>query len=228
VDGVLTAAGRAVVWTANLNGEVLRLLAFDPASNRWAELPEDPLAPGISRVVVADGDSLLLLDHEVGSDPGGDPALRIAEYRFETRRWRRHPDVLSYPSGTYTLEGTFVLPVPGRPGASPELADEWDRIQNPPPGQEDFGTGASATALLTDGPSYWFRSSGWAWDATRAGWVEVPRLRAGGTVDGRLFASAGRHIVAFGGATGPRSDLRNDTWTWSPDVDSTPALVTVD
>jgi hypothetical protein len=225
VDGVVTAAGRAVVWTANLNGEVLRLLAFDPASNRWAELPEDPLAPGISRVVVADGDSLLLLDHEVGSDPGGDPPLRIAEYRFETNRWRRHADVLEYPSGTYTLEGAFVFPVPGR--SSPLLANAWDHVENPPPGQEDFGTGATATALLTDGPSYWFRSSGWAWDATRPGWVAVPRLRAGGEVDGRLFASAGRHILAFGGATGPGSDLRNDTWTWSPDDEPTPALVTV-
>jgi hypothetical protein len=161
-------------------------------------------------------------------DPPFDIPLRVAEYRFETNRWRRHPDVADYPSGTYTLEGAFVFPVPGLRSASPELADEWEHVENPPPGQEDFGTGAIATALLTDGPSYWFRSSGWAWDATRATWVDVPRLRAGGEVDGRLFASAGRHIVAFGGATGFGSDLRNDTWSWSPDDEPTPARVTLD
>jgi hypothetical protein len=228
VDGVLIAAGRVLVWTEDLNGSLVRVFAFDPARDRWTELPEDPLRPGMSRELVADGDALLLLDHEVDEDPEYDIPLRVAEYRFDTNRWRRHPDVLEYPSGSYTLEGTFVFAVPGRRTYSPELARAWEHLENPPPGQEDFGGGAFATALWTDDDGLWFRHDGWAWDATRDAWVNVPHLRAGGEVDGRLYASAGRHIVAFGGATGPGPGLRNDTWTWSPDDEPAPALVTVD
>jgi hypothetical protein len=231
LEGVLEAAGRVIVWTTDSDGDVLRVLAFDPASERWTALPWDPLRPGMSRVLTADGDSLLLLDHKVVPSSEYETPLRVAEYRFDTNRWRRLPDVVDYPSGAYTLEGRFVLPVPRRPSATPELAREWEHVQNPPPGQEDFGGGAYATALWTEDEGIWFRSSGWGWDATKDVWIDVPRLRAGGTVDGRLYASAGRRIVAFGGATwsGFNPELRNDTWTWSPaDDEPTPALITVD
>jgi hypothetical protein len=67
-------------------------LVFDPLSSSWSELPDDPFSPGFDRVMIWDGNELLLFDHELVQSPGGDLPLRGAALDVETGEWRIFDD----------------------------------------------------------------------------------------------------------------------------------------
>jgi hypothetical protein len=64
---------------------------FDPATS-WNELPDDPFSRGFDRLAYWDGSELLLFDHELTDDLGGDLPLRGAAYDPAADAWRMLED----------------------------------------------------------------------------------------------------------------------------------------
>lgn len=218
--GDLVVAGSRIVTNRGTDeGGSDRVAAYDLAGNEWTVLPDDPLTRGYARKLVWTDDDLQLLDHALPVDPTvdppTDPPLRTAAFDFTAGSWRRLPDRTEYPSGAYTIDNDFAWPE-----SDPELEAAWKTLEDPPAGQEDFGVGAFATALLTTTGAWYFRHSGWAYDAPQRTWFAIPPLEQGRGVEGRLYAGAGRDLVAFGGFdwTGDEIELLKDAWIWSRDA----------
>jgi hypothetical protein len=92
---------RIVAFTAEDSADGRPDLVFDPVTKSWSELPDDPLSPGFDRVMTWDGKELLLFDHELVEDLGGDLPLRGAAFDFGTGDWRMldDPDAALVQSG---------------------------------------------------------------------------------------------------------------------------------
>ncbi len=223
-----------IVWTTDSDGDAPAGARLRPRVRARGRRCRGTPRPGMSRVL--DGGrrlSFSCYDHKVVPTLGVRHPARVAEYRFDTNRWRRLPDVLDYPSGAYTLEGGSSFPCRGALPLHPSWHANGTHVENPPPGQEDFGGGAYATAL---------------WTEDEGDLVPLFRLGLGrhqGCVDRRAAPSRGRPRgrrapLRLGRAarsspsaaatwSGIRTrSCRNDTWTWSPDDEPTPALITVD
>ena len=217
---LVVAGSRIVTNRGTDEGGSDRVAAYDPAADEWTVLPDDPLTRGYARELVWTDDQLQLLDHELPVDPTvdppTDPPLRTAAFDFATNSWRRLPDRTDFPSGAYTIENDFAWPE-----SDPELEAAWDTLEDPPPGQEDYGGGAFATALVTAEQGWYFRHSGWAYDAPEQTWFAIPPLEEDPGVEGRLYAGADRELVAFGGfaRTGDEIELLKDAWIWSRDAE---------
>jgi hypothetical protein len=140
-DGVgwyhLASAGPRVVAYASSDEERERPdLIFDPETSSWSELPDDPFSPGFDRVLLWDGDELLLFDHELTEDLAADLPLRGAALDLATGRWR----VLDDAEAAYPRV---------RPDESPAA----------PPGLEDAQGGTTKVAAGRD--HFLFLGSSW-------------------------------------------------------------------
>jgi hypothetical protein len=97
----LVMAGEQIVaYSSGDEPRELPDLVFDPGSEDWSELPDDPLSAGFDRLVVRDGGELLLFDHELVPNPGGDGEpvpLRGAAFELGSGEWR----ILEDPDAAY-------------------------------------------------------------------------------------------------------------------------------
>lgn len=200
------------VSASDEQGEVADQL-YDPATDRWEELPDDPLPEVFDRFAVAHGDRILVF----GSVEGGDAKLAAA-YDLRTRTWSRLPDA---PSAGYQawrvgdevwLNGHF-----GREsGARLDLTtDAWQALPGDHPGEDRdlAGVVGEAEASYED-------DHGWVRDLVADRWVEIPD-RAGTTYDEALGAVGSALLVVGGQDWGPRDGdaagrLVDEAWVWRP------------
>ena len=150
------------------------------------------------------------------STSGETPPIGAA-FDPDTGEWHRLPESELHDfDSEFTVDGTFVGPTLSDDDA---LVSAWPTLSNPPAGQEDFGNGAFATALFTPERSYYFRRSGWAFDAASETWIEVPRLESD-EIERRTYVTAGRDLLVFNGIEWDVFDgtFLNETWLWSPEL----------
>ena len=167
--GIVEIPGRIVAYPSSDEQGEQPDLAFDPATGAWTELPADPLSPSSTRDLHWNGDELVLRAYDLVENPTKE---RGAAYDPDTGSWRELSAAeLNRSTTVGTVDGT---PLP--PSAYDEIEPWLPTLSNPPRGQDDFGDGPFATALFTPERSYYFRRSGWAFDAASETWTEIPRL----------------------------------------------------
>ncbi|MGH3022917.1 MAG: hypothetical protein ACRDNI_04605, partial [Gaiellaceae bacterium] len=94
------AGDRVVAYSSSDEERERPDFVFDPASETWSELPDDPFSSGFDRVLIWSGQELLLFDHEIVPNPGGDGEplpLRGAALDLRTDEWR----ILEDPDAAY-------------------------------------------------------------------------------------------------------------------------------
>jgi hypothetical protein len=80
--------------------------AYDPATDRWAQLAADPLGCGEDRVMVPVAGSLVLIASPCDED---DPPYQAARFDLAERRWHRLPDVDVWGCGCWFASGDLVV-----------------------------------------------------------------------------------------------------------------------
>jgi hypothetical protein len=97
---LVRAGGRIVAHSWGDEPREIPDLVFDPGSETWSELRDDPFSAGFDRMLVWEGEELLLFDHELVPNPGGDGEpvpLRGAALDLESGAWR----ILDDPDAAY-------------------------------------------------------------------------------------------------------------------------------
>lgn len=198
----LLAAGDRIVATSlsDESGELPDLL-FDPAIGEWSSLPDDPFSPGFDRVIARDGEELVLFDHELVPNPGGDGSAtptRGAVLDLDGGTWRVLEDSEARAAGlVWTLGGGWVV--------------DSALAETPPSGAELAGV------LTRDGASYTGWREGLVRDAQMDSWLKMPEPdRGGGLITGDTVVGAGSDLFVFGGARFPSGELSASAWIWSP------------
>lgn len=182
---------------------------YDPATDRWEELPDDPLPEVFDRFAVAHGDRILAF----GSIEGGNAKLAAA-YDLRARTWSRLPDA---PSTGYQawrvgdevwLNGHF-----GRDrGARLDLGtDTWRPLPDDYPAED-----RDLAGVVGDDEASYEYDHGWVRDLVTDRWVEIPD-RAEESYDEALGA-VGSALLAFGGQDWEgEGRLLAEAWVWCPD-----------
>lgn len=215
-------------------------LRFEPASERWSELPADPLSPSFDRQLVAVGDRLVLLAKDLSPSPGGADGPAFVEAAVLTDGvWDELPPADAIGHGpTAVVDDRVVLAALGCAdggatngygrcvpnGGVLDLATEnWSPLPDPPTDSADAATVGVSTAA---GVALWslgneFAGS-WFLDTTAATWTTVPALDQPGddTIVSRTVGGAGPYGVVFGGSRfGPGfadGELLGDAYLWRP------------
>ena len=240
LQGGLVAAGTGVVvYPRSDEGGESPDLWFDPMSEAWSELPEDPLGPSFDRLYAWNDDGLHLFAKDLTPSPGGasGPALANAAVLVD-ETWRELPtgDTIGF-WGAISDGDRVVAPALGCAdggevngygrcipyGAVLETrSGTWEELPGAPSrGDKDVQSSGAFTAdkvLLT--------SLGHpVLDLTTNSWSSMPEIdgaERGTTVD-RTFAGAGPYGFAFGGARFEGDEatvtLLGDAWLWTPTRD---------
>ncbi len=216
LEGGLVAAGDRVVFypTGDEFGEHPDW-SFDPATGAWTELPDDPLPTSYSRWIQQKDGKLVLRAQEVVQNPTGDEPWLVTSLDPDTLEWSDPKSEAPDPHAVGTVDGTLPDDVDRA-----TVEAEWNTLANPPADQMDYGSGAFASALITNEDVYYFRPFGWAYDARSGEWTEIARLEPDG-VDERTYVPVGRELLAFGGIEwhgdhGLEGTFLNETWMWAP------------
>jgi hypothetical protein len=237
----ITATGEQVVaFTGSDEGGEVPDLIFDPATNEWSELPDDPLPRSFDRTMAWSGRELVVFAHEIVPQPRAEePSLVIAAaLDLDTDEWRRLPDseILGQGARWFELDGQLILPALGsadggevgnwgRPYPYGGILDpqrrEWSDLPDPPAALdlssgEDFGSG-----ILAGPEADYFGYRGWILDVTAGEWIEIPPLDdEDPLITGRIVVAADQEMLVFGGVRwgrrGLRGDLLNEAWVWTP------------
>lgn len=188
---------------------------YDPARDRWQQLPDDPLPAVYDRFAVDDGDRVLVLGSPV--DAGPDAKL-AATYDLASGTWSRLPDA---PGGGYQVWGSdgraWLNPHFGNGGGGVlDLGtDTWSAFPEPPQGHE--GEPLDLAGLIGgDGATYEY-AHGLVLDSRHDRWVRVPE-RPRPSYD-ESVAALGSALVVFGGQRweGNVGELVAETWIWRPE-----------
>ena len=238
---IIATDAQVVAFRGSDEGGETADLMFDPATNEWSELPDDPLPPSFDRTLAWSGRELVLFAHEIVPQPGAtEPSLVIAAVLdLDSGEWRRLPDsqILGGGARWFELDGRLILPALGsadggevgnwgRPYPYGGILDpqrgEWSDLPAPPVADlssaEDFAGGIRAGREAD-----YFGLSGWILDATAREWIEIPPLDdEGALTTGRVVANAGPEMLVFGGVRwgggrGLRGHLLNEAWIWVPE-----------
>jgi hypothetical protein len=107
---LITDGQRIVAYSWGDEPREIPDLVLDPTSETWSELPDDPLSPGFDRVMRWSGHELLLFDHELVADPGGELPLRGAALDLASGEWRvlDDPEAGLARTGGTSQEDDFV------------------------------------------------------------------------------------------------------------------------
>lgn len=239
VGGLVAAGTGLVVYPgSDENGETPDLW-FDPMTEAWSELPEDPLSPSFDRLYAWNDDGVHLFARDLTPSPGGasGPALANAAVLVDDA-WRELPTGEALGLwGVISDDDRIVSPTLG-------CADggEMDNYGRCIPYGAVLNTQTRTWEELPDAPSRGVtdvQSSGAftadkvlltsvghpVLDLTTDTWSRMPVIDDtddGATVD-RTFAGAGPYGFAFGGARFEKDDptgrLLVDAWLWTPTRD---------
>lgn len=116
---LLTAGDQIVASSWGDEPHELPDFVFDPGSESWSELPDDPFSPGFDRVMRWSGSELLLFDHELVANPPGDLPLRGAALDLASGEWR----VLEAPDAAFAESGGTASDLPMPPVELAEFSD---------------------------------------------------------------------------------------------------------
>ncbi len=201
-----TAADRVVAYASSDEDRERPDFVFDPGSATWTELPDDPFSPGFDRVMAWNGNELVLFDHELVPNPGGDGSpvpTRGAALDFEQGEWRVLDEPETEVAGlVWTVDRGYIV--------DRSLADTH------PPGDDRL-----AGVLTEAGARYYGPTSGLVLDTATGSSLRMPELEAlqdvyGGTTE----VTAGTDLLVFLGSSWPEGDedgkLSADAWLWSP------------
>lgn len=204
---------------------------YDPATDSWSRLPDDPLSPSFDRFMVSHGDELVLFERELVPNPGaGKPAVtRAAVLDVRAGTWRRLPDSELIGAEPWIPAGDrLVNPTLGGAdgggdwgrtvpygGILDPAKGAWSALPDSPSAETDSG------GLLTATAGHFVGYTGWVLDTTTDTWLRIPTLDpADSQVQGRTVVSAGTELFVFGGAhfteAHPNGALLKTAHRWSP------------
>jgi hypothetical protein len=210
-------------------------LVYDAASDRWRELPADPLSPSFDRTAAWSGRELILFAKDLVPNPGSErPALvRAAALDLGEGTWRPLPDSETLGAGRWVaVQGRLFDPALGgadggevngwgrtypNGGILDPASGEWSSLPDPPttgdPPARELGSGI----LTASGGEYWGHR-GWILDATGERWIEIPVLDDRDAMVSRTAVAAGDALLVFGGTrwAGRQGTLLDEAWIWSP------------
>lgn len=217
----LVAVGeRLLVLTdSDENGEQPDHL-YDPATDAWRELPDDPLPRVFDRWAVPDGDRLLVFGSPIPDDPSQSSSTKaVAALDLDSFAWARLADA---PGPGYQVwrsgEQAWVNPHFGSTGGGVlDLAtDRWLPFPDPPTGLGDGDALDLAGIIGTHGATY-ENADGLVRDTERDRWLRIPP-RPDPTAEGQGVVAVGDALVVFGGQRWGDSggELVAETWIWRP------------
>lgn len=181
---------------------------FDPETERWVRLPDDPLGPSFDRAGVWIDDRLLLTAMDLVHSPGSErPSLvRLATWDPGSDRWTRGPDTELIGGGAVWVGKRVVWPMTGTAdggevnnwgrdypygGILDPSTGRWTALPDPPAGRGLGGVLLALDGMITVG--------GHLLEPAGLGWTRIPESpvvdRAGATVIGGAGA-----ILAWGGS----------------------------
>jgi hypothetical protein len=226
----LVPAGGALVAHQTSHEQGVRPdLSYDPQTDRWTELPPDPLTPAFDRQLVWTGDSVVLLAHELVPQPNSAQPSRTLAARLdlEAGRWERLPDshVLG---GVWAWSGDRIVNA-AIGGADGGEVNNWGR-RFPFGGMLDPATSTwsdlagtpevqgELTGIQASGEGWVISGDGWAFHPRSETWVELDRPAAGMAEAGQAAVWTGNGLFVFGGSRvmNERFLLTDDAWSWTP------------
>ena len=239
VSGLVAARTGLVVYPGSDEWGETADLWFDPTTEAWSDLPEDPLGPSFDRLYAWNVDGLHLFGTDITPSPGGasGPALVNAAVLVDDT-WRELPtgETLGY-WGVISDVDRIVAPALGCADGGDvnnygrciphgavlnTQSGTWDELPDAPfRGEKHVQSSGAFTAeevVLTSLGHHML-------DLTTDSWLRMPDIddtNDGATVD-RTFAGAGPYGFAFGGARFEKDDftgrLLGDAWLWTPPRD---------
>ena len=215
VGGQLVAVSDRLVVVSDSDEErVLPDRSYDPRTDRWSTLPEDPVGPAFDRTIAAVPGGLVLTAHELVDNPGGDGPSFVLAARFDTATgaWTRLPDSDQLGGSTWTWTGRRLLdPTLGGAdggevgnygrtipmgGILDPATGRWSRLPHPP----KEGTGGWPVAAVG---GRFAATGGWKYDDDTEAWAEVPTPRDAPDQPGAAVW-AGDRLIVVGGIDGGR------------------------
>lgn len=203
-------------------------LVLDPATGRWARLPDDPLGPSFDRTVVSTPPGLLLGAHDLVDSPGAgaDPSyLRAALLDRETGEWRTFGPSGQLGAPVWAAVGDRVvgLSLETSDGGGPEPGDYGRDV--PLGGRLDLVSGKwSALPSAPDPESggwpvlaageHLVAASGFVYDDASAAWTALPRPDGAAEGAGPAVWAGERLVVVTGRDRGDtHAETRsNEVW----------------
>ena len=237
---IVAAGDRIVAFSGGDADHPLSDLIFDPASDQWSELPDDPLPPSFDRTMAWDGHELVLFAKKDVFSPGSkEPSLALAAaLDLDSGRWRRLPDSETLDGFVTNVRwfesgGQLINPAPGGAnggstngwgrsypygGILDPATGEWSDLPERPAGSE-ISPGAYGAGMVDSDEAHYFGTSGWILDADAGRWIRIPPADSVTSLGGPAITQADHDMFVFGGARFDESmqgELSNDAWTWSP------------
>jgi hypothetical protein len=211
--GVLVAFGdrlASVAWSTEEAGTYDEL--FDPVTDQWTRLPEDPLKTSYERTLVWVGGRALLFAKDVRTQSSDKaPVFRVAELDLAKGKWRRLPDSKVVGVAGRAVGDVVVFPEQGSydggevdnwgrdypaGGIYDPAAGKWSPL--PGPGRPDSG-GLSFTRTAVAGPL--LLTDGRVLDPVARRWTAVPEPPDGNLL-GQTVVASPDGILVFGGWDG--------------------------
>ena len=242
----LVRAGDTVIAfrTSEEHGETGDFV-YDADSDKWTDLPRDPLSPAFDRYMVWTGTEVVLFGRELVPNPGADgPSLWIAAaWNPVTGQWRRLPDseIIGGYDSWFWVANRLVNPARdladggesgnyGRPYPNGGILDpatgEWSDLPAPPEGRatcNEDNRGLSEGPRERAGGPETAVLDGWALHVTQSRWERVACNPARADF---AYAStwAFDGVVTFGGYDAVAEPgqfptdykFKNDAWLWRP------------
>jgi hypothetical protein len=226
---LVAAGGRLIAYQDTHEAGVEPDLMYDPETDRWTELPPDPLRPAFSRQMIWTDGALVLLGHELVDQPGSAEPSRVLAARFglEDGAWERYPDseVIGGPWG-WTGDRLVNAAIGSADGGQ---VNNWGRA-HPYGGIFDPASGTwselpdtpdvlgEVTGFWATGGGWAISGDGWAFHAGSSSWVALRRPAAGMAEEGQAAVWAGDRLFVFGGSriVNEQYVLVEGGWSWFP------------
>jgi hypothetical protein len=229
---LLAAGGELLALPGSDEGGSQPSWRYDPASQAWTELPDDPLPRLFDRSMAYVDGYAYLFGKELVPNPGSEePAVLLAaRLDLASDRWEELPASESIGTGMWAA-GDGILVNPGLGSADGGEVNNWGRSY---PAGAVFDTAELRWSALPAAPTSGARSAGYigsdaslffgsagglVLDVTRQRWIEMPAA-PGGEMVARTVGAAERDAVAVSGsrwdagATEPEGVT--DVWIWRP------------
>ena len=227
---------KLVAFATSDEGDAPPDFLFDPATEAWTTLPDDPLPPSFDRTMSWDGEQLVLFGKKDVFSPGSkEPAVALAAaLDLESGEWRRFPDSASLDQFIadvrwFESDGLLINPAPGHSpswgprygygGVLDPVSGQWSELPEPPPGSAQSGGTFGAGMIGSDDEAHYFGIEGWILDVGSDRWIEIPQLDDAASIGSSTVTRAGWAMLVFGGAhfnSAGEGTLTNEAWTWSP------------
>ncbi len=191
---------------------------FDPATEAWVEIPNDPLPASYDRQIVVDGDDLLLLGTPLDWDGPGNPQVAAARYRPVDDNWEWLPPSGVSGFGAWLADGLVVVNPHFRTangGIYDSERNTWEPLPQAPPTERWDN---DLAGVVGAGHGVFASPRGWVLDLATGDWIEIAPLddRIDFWVGGGITA-VGRDLLLVGGerwTDDGTGGLLNEVWLW--------------